>query len=128
MKLTLNKCLNDLDKIIFHDYKEDDIKIKSILDNVRKYIINTFKISDIEDNRQSFLTLLQFINYLIQESDIQTFRYINQIIGLRYLILKFEENNFIIDDEDINFDFDEKNAYFLNKYLKSEFKNDQNDL
>ena len=84
-EITLNKILNDLDKIIF--YKEDDnIKIRSILDNARKYLINTFKNSDIEDNRLSFITLLKFINYLIKESDIVAFRFINQIAGLRYLI------------------------------------------
>ena len=122
MTLSLNKILNDLDKIIFYDYKEDNnnIDIKSILDNSRKYIINSFKNSDIEDNRDSFLSLLQFINYLTQESDIVTCRFINQIIGLRYLILKFEENKFNIDDEDINIDLDEKNGYFLNKYIKNE--------
>ena len=122
MTLSLNKILNDLDKIIFYDYKEDNnnIDIKSILDNSRKYIINSFKNSDIEDNRDSFLSLLQFVNYLTQESDIVTCRFINQIIGLRYLILKFEENKFNIDDEDINIDLDEKNGYFLNKYIKNE--------
>ena len=125
MTLTLNKILNDLDKIIFHDYKEDDNnKIKSILDNVRKYIINTYKNKDLEDIKLSFIKLMEFINYLIQESDIVTCRYINQILGLRYLILKFEENTFIIDEEDINIDFVEKNGYFLNKYLKSEIEND----
>ena len=119
MTLTLNKILNKLDEIILYDYKEDNnIDIKSILDNVRKYIINSFENSDIEDNRESFISLLQFINYLIQESDIITYRFINQINGLRALILKFNENKFIIDDEDIDIDFDEKNAYFLNKYLK----------
>ena len=119
MVLILNKILNDLDKVIFHDYKEDNnIEIKSILDNTRKYIINSFENSDIEDNRDSFLSLLQFINYLTQESDIVTCRFINQIIGLRYLILKFEENTFIIDDEDIEIDFEQKNGYFLNKYVK----------
>ena len=119
MTLTLNKILNKLDEIIFYDYKEDNnIDIKSILDDTRKYIINSFENSDIEDNRDSFISLLQFINYLTQESDIVTCRFINQIIGLRSLILKFEENKFNIDDEDINIDLDEKNGYFLNKYLK----------
>ena len=119
MTLTLNKILNKLDDIIFYDYKEDNnIDIKSILDNTRKYIINAFENSDIEDNRDSFISLLQFINYLIQESDIITCRFINQINGLRSLILKFEENKFIIDKEDIDIDFNEKNSYFLNKYLK----------
>ena len=119
MALTLKKIVNKLDEIIFYDYEEDNnIDIKSILDNTRKYIIKIFENSDIEDNRDSFISLLQFINYLIQESDIITCRFINQIIGLRYLILKFEENKFNIDDEDINIDLDEKNGYFLNKYVK----------
>ena len=119
MTLTLNKILNNLDKIIFHNYKESDItKIRSILDDARRYIIDYFQNSDIEDNRDSFIILLNFINYLIQESDIITCRFINQIIGLRYLILKFRENTFIINDEDIEIDFDQKNGYFLNKYVK----------
>ena len=118
MTLTLNKILNKLDEIIFYDYKENNnIDIKSILDNVRKYIIDYFENSDIKDNN-SFISLLQFINYLIQESDILTCKFINQIIGLRSLILKFNENKFIIDNEDINIDLDEQNAYFLNKYVK----------
>ena len=122
MTLTLNKILSDLDKVIFYDYKESDnnIEIKSILDNTRKYIIDYFQNSDIEDNRDSFISLLQFINYLVQESDMITCRFINQIIALRYLILKFNENKFIIDDEDIDIDFNEKNSYFLNKYVKNE--------
>ena len=119
MTLTLNKILNKLDEIIFYDYKEDNnIDIKSILDDTRKYIINSYENSDIQDNRYSFISLLQFINYLTQESDIVTCRFINQIIGLRYLILKFEENKFIIDDEDIDINFNEKIGYFLNKYIK----------
>ena len=96
MSVKLNKILNNLDEIIFIDKNENDnnISVKLILDNVRKYIINSYENSDIEDNRESFKVLLQFINYLIQESDIITFRFINQIIGLRYLILNFEENTF----------------------------------
>ena len=74
MKLSLNKCLNELDKIIFHDYKED-IEIRFILDNTRKYIIESIKDDDKQNkyNRRSFIVLLQFINYLIQEASIITF-------------------------------------------------------
>ena len=120
MKLiTLNKCLSGLDSIIYHDHKEEINNIRSILNNARKYIIEFVEEHDKENNKRSFIVILQFINYLIQESFSPiTFRFINLIIGLRFLIIRFEENNLQISDDYI--DFDEECNTFLGKYLVSE--------
>ena len=119
MKLiTLNKCLSGLDTIIYQDYKEENNNIRPILNDVRKYIIEFVEEHDKKYDKRSFIVLLQFINYLIQESFVPTFRFLHQILGLRFLIIKFEENNLQINDDYI--DFDEENGSFLNRYLKSE--------
>ena len=122
MKLiTLNKCLSGLDSIIYHDYKEENesIIIRQILNDSRKYIIEFVEEHDKEYNKRSFIVILQFLNYLIQESFSPiTFRFIRLIIGLRFLIIKFEENNLEISDDYI--DFDEECNTFLGKYLVSE--------
>ena len=126
MKLiTLNKCLSGLDTIIYHDYKEENNNIRPILNDVRKYIIEFVEEHDKKYNKRSFIVLLQFINYLIQESFVPTFRFLHQILGLRFLIIKFEENNLQINDDYI--DFDEENGSFLNKYLKSELCDEYTD-
>ena len=126
MKLiTLNKCLSGLDTIIYHDYKEEKNNIRPILNDVRKYIIEFVEEHDKKYDKRSFIVLLQFINYLIQESFVPTFRFLHQILGLRFLIIKFEENNLQIDDDYIN--FDEENGSFLNKYLKSELCDEYTD-
>ena len=126
MKLiTLNKCLSGLDTIIYHDYKEENDNIGPILNDVRKYIIQFVEEHDKKYDKRSFIVLLQFINYLIQESFTPTFRFLHQILGLRFLIIKFEENNLQIDDDGI--DFDEENGSFLNKYLKSELCDEYGD-
>ena len=120
MKLiTLNKCLSSLDTIIYHDYKEENKNIRPILNDARKYFIEFVEEHDKEYNKHSFIVLLQFINYLIQESFASiTFQFINLIIGLRFLIIKFEENNLQISDDYI--DFDEECNTFLKKYMVSE--------
>ena len=117
MKLiTLNKCLSGLDTIIYHDYKEENNNIRAILNDARKYIIESVKEhSTKEYNKRSFIVILQFINYLIQECFVPTFRFINHIIGLRFLITMFEENSLHINNDCI--DFDEENGAFLKKYL-----------
>ena len=125
MKLiTLNKCLSGLDTIIYHDYKEEN-NIRQILNDARKYIIEFVEEHDKKYDKRSFIVLLQFINYLIQESFVPTFRFLHQILGLRFLIIKFEENNLQINDDYI--DFDEENGSFLNKYLKSEICDEYTD-
>ena len=120
MKLTtINKCLSGLDSIIYYDYKEENINFRLILSNVRKYIIQSVEEhSTREYNKRSFIVILQSINYLIQESFLPTFRFINHIIGLRFLIIMFEENCLHINNDYI--DFDEENGAFLKKYLISE--------
>ena len=126
MKLiTLNKCLSGLDTIIYHDYKEENNNIRLILNDVRKYIIEFVDEHDKKYDKRSFIVLLQLINYLIQESFVPTFRFLHQILGLRFLIIKFEENNLQINDDYI--DFDEENGSFLNKYLKSELCDEYTD-
>ena len=77
-------------------------------------------------NKRSFIVILQFINYLIQESFKSiTVRFIRLIIGLRFPIIKFEENNLDISDDYI--DFDEECHTFLGKYLVSEGDDDEDD-
>ena len=121
--ITLNKCLSGLDTIIYHNYKDENNDIRPILNNARKYIIEFVEERDKEYNKHSFIIILQFINYLIQESFTPiTFRFINLIIGLRFLIIKFEENNLEISNDQIN--FDEECNTFVSKYM--DFEEDDN--
>ena len=124
MKLTLNKCLNKLDEIIFHDYenRKDINEIIEILNDVRIYIIDSTLEHNKEYNKTSFMIMLEFINYLIQESFHPiTNQFISHIIGLRLLIIKFKSNHLNISDEKVNFDR-ECNS-FINKYTVSESEN-----
>ena len=129
MKLiTLNKCLSGLDSIIYHNYKEEneDNDIRQILNDARKYIIEFVEEYDKKYNKRSFLVILQFINYLIQESFSPiTFRFINLIIGLRFLIIRFEENILEISNNYIN--FDEECNSFVSKYMESEEDDDDDE-
>ena len=129
MKLiTLNKCLSGLDSIIYHNYKEEneDNDIRQILNDARKYIIEFVEEYDKKYNKRSFLVILQFINYLIQESFSPiTFRFINLIKGLRFLIIRFEENNLEISNNYIN--FDEECNSFVSKYMESEEDDDDDE-
>ena len=120
MKLiTLNKCLSGLDTIVFHNYDEKNNNIRTILNDSRKYIIEFKEEHKKIYNKHSFIVILQFINYLVQESFTPiTFRFINLIIGLRFLIIRFDENILQISDDYI--DFDEECNTFLRKYLESE--------
>ena len=115
----MNKCLNKLDTIIFSDYEKDEdedlYEIRHILNDVRKYIID----STLVHNKRSFMVILEYINYLIQESFHPiTNQFINHIIGLRFLIIKFESDYPQISHEKIDFDKD-CNSFF-NKYVVSE--------
>ena len=64
MKLiTLNKCLSGLDGIIYHDYKEENDNIRLILNNVRKYNIQSVEEHNTREyNKRSFIVMLHFIN------------------------------------------------------------------
>ena len=126
MKLiTLNKCLSGLDTIIYQDDKEEN-NIRQILNDARKYIIEFVEEHDKEYNKRSFIVILQYINYLIQESFSPiTFRFIKLIIGLIFLIIRFEENNLEISNNYIN--FDEECNSFISKYMESEEDDDDDE-
>ena len=112
---TLNKCLSKLDTIIFYD-GVDKCDFRDILNFVRIYIINSTEERIKKYNRQTYVVLLQFINYLIQESyKALTNQFIIDIAGIRRLILKFKSDCLQIDYEEI--DFDESPEQFLNKYI-----------
>ena len=65
------------------------------------------------------MVILDFINYLIQESYHSiTNQFINHIIGLRFLIIKFEGDYLQISHEKINCDEDCNS--FVNNYVVNE--------
>ena len=120
-QLTLNKCLNKLDTIIFSDYEKKEVvyEIRQILNDVRKRIIGSTLVHNKKYNKRSFMVILEFMNYLIQESyHSRTNKFINHIIGLRFLIIKSEGDYLQVSHEKI--DFDEDCNSFLNKYVVSE--------
>ena len=119
----LNTTLNKLDEIIFHDCENgiDVNEIIKILNSVRIYIIDSTLEYNKEYNKRSFMIILQFINYLIQECfNPITNQFINHIKGLRLLIIKFKSNQLDIDDEDEKIDFNEECNSFLNRYVINE--------
>ena len=107
-KITLNKCLSKLDSIIFSDidnYKEE-IEIRDILNYAREYIIDSIEYNK-KYNKQSFMLIIEFINYLIQESyESKTNLYIIRLKQLTFLILKFSENRLQIGEYKWDFDSD----------------------
>ena len=119
-ELTLNKCLSKLDTIIFSDidnYK-DEWEIRQILDDVRKYIIDSTQHKR-KYNKISFMVILEFINYLIQESYKPiTHLFNSRINGLRFLVKRFKDNHLLISDEEI--DFDDECYTFLRKIVKND--------
>ena len=120
-QLTLNKCLNKLDTIIFRDYEKDEVtyEITQISNDVRKYIIDSTLEHNKKYNKRSFMVKLEFINYLLQESyHSKTNQFINHIIGLRFLIIKFKGDYLEISNEERHFDT-ECNS-LLNNYVVSE--------
>ena len=92
--ITLNKCLTKLDMIMFGNVEDPDI-IVEILNDIRKYVINS-------KDRKNVMTILQFINYMIQSilSSPITNQFLNHCSALRSLILKLEAGNVLIIDED----------------------------
>ena len=120
-ELTLNKCLNDIDAIIFSDidnYK-DEYEIRQILEDIRKYIIDSTIQHKKKYNKRSFMLILEFINYMIQESYKPLTQLFNiRIKRLRFLIIKFEDNRLYISDKEIDLDND---CYtFLRKIIKND--------
>ena len=119
-KLTLNKCLSKLDTIIFNDIDndKDEWEIRQILDDVRKYNIDSTKHKK-KYNKRSFMVILEFINYLIQESyESITHLFNSRITGLRFLIIRFKDNRLLIGDEEI--DFDDECYTFLRKIVEND--------
>ena len=106
-KITLNKCLSKLDSIIFgdiDDYKEE-IVIRDILNSVRKYLIDSIQYKKYD--KEAFMLIIEFINYLIQESyESITNLYIIRLKQLRFLILKFIDNRLHVSDRKWDFDID----------------------
>ena len=120
-ELTLNKCLNKLDGIIFCDYEnnEDVYAIRQILNDVRIYIIDSTVPHKRKYNKRSFMVILGFINYLIQESyEPITNQFINHIVGLRFIVIKFKDNRLHISGKEI--DFDEECNTFLTNFVKND--------
>ena len=106
-QLTLNKCLNKLDTIIFCGYEKDEdvYEFRQVLNDVRKYIIGSTLVHNKKYNKRSFMVILEFINYLIQESYHSiTNQFINHIVGLRSLVIEFEGDCLQISHEKIDFD------------------------
>ena len=119
MKLTLNKCLSKLDTIMFSDidnYK-DEWEIRLILDDVRKYFIYSTIEHKKKYNKRSFMVILEFINYLIQEAYKSiTHLFNSHINALMFLVIRFNDNRLHIGDEEI--DFDEECYTFLRKMVE----------
>ena len=120
-ELTLNKCLNDIDAIIFSDidnYK-DEYEIRQILEDIRKYIIDSTLQHKKKYNKKSFMVILEFINYMIQESYKPITNLFNiRIKRLRFLVIKFKDNHLLISDKEIDLD---KECYtFLRKIIKND--------
>ena len=105
-EITLNKCLNKLDSIIFNDidnYK-NDLQIREILNDVRKYVINSRKYNKNYD-KKAFMVILEFINFLIKESfESITHVFNNRLTSLRFLIIKFKDNRLLVGDREIDFE------------------------
>ena len=71
------------------------------------------------------MVMLEFKNYLIQKSyQTLTCQFINHIIDLRQLIIKFKSDHLQIDHKKI--DFDEECNSFLNKYVVADRNEDVN--
>ena len=122
-QLTLKKFLNKLDTIIYCDYEEDEdedlYEVRQILNDVRKYIIGSTLVHNEKYNKRSFMVILEFINYVIQEFYHSITNHIfNHIICLTFLNIKFEGDYLQISHEKI--DFDEDCNSFLNKYVVNE--------
>ena len=105
-EISFSNCLNKLDTIIFNDEIDyiDGKQIRDILNETRAYVINSIDNKKIYD-KQSFMIILKFINYLIQESFHPiTNNFNNNIKGLIFLIIKFEDNTLRIADREIDFE------------------------
>ena len=123
---TLNRCLNELDKIIITDVDDRNF-ILVILNNTRKFVLNTHceKIR-ISIKNKTIWTILQFMNYMMQEiiSGPVTNQFIDHCKWLRSFILQLETDSILTIDED-DIDFDNCCNSFLNNYCL--FEDDDED-
>ena len=114
-EISFSNCLNKLDTIIFNDEDKyvDENQIRDILKEVREFIVTSIDNKKIY-NKQAFMLILQFINYLIELSyESLTNTFINYIIGLRFLIIKFRDNKLHICNREIDFK-EECNSFLYN--------------
>ena len=114
-EISFSNCLNKIDCVIFNDEVDyiDGMEIRDILKEVREFIVSSIDNKKIY-NKQSFMVILKFINYLIQESyEPITNNFNNYINGLRFLIIKFKDNTLRIADREINFE-NECNTFLYN--------------
>ena len=114
-EISFSNCLNKLDTIIFNDEINyiNENHIRDILKEVREFIVNSIDNKKIY-NKQSFMLILQFINYLIELSyEPLTNTFNNYINGLRFLIIKFRDNKLHICDRKIDFK-NEVNSFLYN--------------
>ena len=112
---SFSNCLNKLDTIIFNDEDKyvDENQIRDILKEVREFIVSSIDKEKIY-NKQAFMLILQFINYLIELSyESLTNTFINYINGLRFLIIKFRDNKLHICNREIDFR-NECNSFLCN--------------
>ena len=135
---TLNTCLSKLDEIIIGGVDDRNL-VLGILNGIRKYIINNhYETLRMSSKKQSLLFILQFINYMIEEtiSCPITNGFINHCKVLRLFILQLETDSILTIDED-DVDFDNKCNSFLNKYCMfgddddsddEDIKDDENDV
>ena len=125
IELTLNKCLSKLDTIIFSDidnYK-NELEIRQILEGVRKYIIDSTIQHNKKYNKRPFMVILEFINYLIQESyEPITHLFNSHVKGLRFLVIRFKDNRLLVSDKEI--DFDDDCYTFLSNVVENEGRDD----
>ena len=114
-EISSSNCLNKLDTIIFNDEDKylDDNQIRDILKEVREFIVTSIDNKKIY-NKQAFMLIVQFINYLKELSyESLTNTFINYIIGLRFLIIKFRDNKLHISNREIDFK-EECNSFLYN--------------
>ena len=130
-EISFSNCLNKLDTIIFNDEDKyvDENQIRDILKEVREFIVSSIGNKKIY-NKQAFMLILQFINYLIElsnESLTNTFN--NYIIGLRFLIIKFRDNKLHICNREIDFR-NECNSFLYNIIINNGFDyyNEEEDI
>ena len=96
---------------VFVKFLEDYNRYKAETFNIYLTFDVLFYINSIDNkkiyNKQSFMLILKFINFWIQETyESITHTFNNRIKGLRFLIIKFKDNRLYICDREIDFEKD----------------------